>query len=106
METVRIESHLGTDFHILKNNKENLDYVMSTVVYDLSEHEKNFIDIMCNRNDCMGLAISVNGTNRPVFHRVAYKASDSVYIYKQKAELLNLLVIPANDLKLYYTIVD
>ena len=79
---------------------------MSTVVYDLLESEKNFIDNMCNRNDCMGLAISVNGTNRPVFHRVAYKDSDLVYLSKQKAEVLNLLVIPANDLKLYYTIVD
>ena len=106
METVRIKSYLGIDFHILKNNKENLDYVMSTVVYDLSEHEKNYIDDMCNRNDCMGLAISVNGTNRPVFHRVAYKDSNSAFISKQKAEVLNLLVIPANDLKLYYTIVD
>ncbi len=106
METVRIEAYLGIDFHILKNNKENLDYVMSTVVYDLLESEKNFIDAMCIRNDCMGLAISVNGTNRPVFHKVAYKDSDLAYISKQKAELLNLLVIPANDLKLYYTIVD
>ena len=106
METVRIESHLGIDFHILKNNKENLDYVMSTVIYDLLEREKNYIDAMCNRNDCMGLAISVIGTNRPVFHMVAYKDSDLAYISKQKAEVLNLLVIPANDLKLYYTIVD
>ena len=99
METVRIKSYLGIDFHILKNNKENLDYVMSTVVYDLLEREKNFIDAVCNRNDCMGLAISLNGTNRPVFHMVTYKDLN-------KAEVLNLLVIPANDLKLYYTIVD
>ena len=106
METVRIESYLGIDFHILKNNKENLDYVMSTVVYDLLEREKNYIDDMCNRNDCMGLAISVNGTNRPVFHMVTYKDSNLAYISKQKVEVLNLLVIPANDLKLYYTIVD
>ena len=106
METVRIEPHLGIDFHILKNNKENLDYVMSTVVYDLLEHEKNFIDAMCNRNDCIGLAISVIGTNRPVFHRVTYKDSNLANIPKQTAEVLNLLVIPANDLKLYYTIVD
>ena len=106
METVRIKSFLGIDFHILKNNKENLDYVMSTVVYDLLEREKNYIDDMCNRNDCMGLAISVIGTNRPVFHKVTYEDSKSTYISKQKAAVLNLLVIPANDLKLYYTIVD
>ena len=106
METVRIKSFLGIDFHMLKNNKENLDYVMSTVVYDLLESEKNYIDAMCNRNDCMGLAISVIGTNRPVFHKVTYEDSKFTYISKQKAEVLNLLVIPANDLKLYYTIVD
>ena len=106
METVRIKSYLGIDFHVLKNNKENLDYVMSTVIYDLLKREKNYIDDMCNRNDCMGLAISVIGTNRPVFHRVTYKDADTVLISKQKAEVLNLLVIPANDLKLYYTIVD
>ena len=106
METVRIDSHLGIDFHILKNNKENLDYVMSTVVYDLLEREKSYIDAMCSRNDCMGLAISVNGTNRPVFHRVTYEDSNLAYISKQTVEVLNLLVIPANDLKLYYTIVD
>ena len=106
METVRIKSPLGIDFHILKNNKENLDYVMSTVVYDLLEREKNYIDDMCNRDDCMGLAISVIGTNRPVFHRVTYEDSILTYISKQTVEVLNLLVIPANDLKLYYTIVD
>ena len=106
METVRIEPYLGIVYHILKNNKENLDYVMSTVVYDLLESEKNYIDTTCNINDCMGLAISVIGTKRPVFHRVAYKDSNLTYLSKQKAELLNLLVIPANDLKLYYTIVD
>ena len=61
---------------------------------------------MCNRNDCIGLAISVNGTKRPVFHKVTYEDSNLAYISKQKAEVLNLLVIPANDLKLYYTIVD
>jgi hypothetical protein len=106
METVRITVYLGTDFHILKNNKENLDYVMSTVVYDLLEDEKYYINAMCNRNDCMGLAISVIGTNRPVFHMVAYEDSNLTYISKQTVEVLNLLVIPANDLKLYYTIVD
>ena len=106
METVRIKSHSGNDFHILENNKENLDYVMSTVIYDLLEDEKNYIDAMCNRNDCMGLAISVNGTNRPVFHMITYKDSSLAYISKRKAEVFNLLVIPANDLKLYYTIVD
>ena len=106
METVRIKSYLGIDFHVLKNNKENLDYVMSTVIYDLLKREKNYIDDMCNRNDCMGFAISVIGTNRPVFHRVTYKDSDTALISKQTAEVLNLLVIPANDLKLYYTIVD
>lgn len=106
METVRIKSYLGIDFHILKNNKENLDYVMSTVIYGLLEREKNYIDAMCNRNDCMGLAISVNGINRPFFHRVTYKNSNLAHVSKKKAEVLNLLVIPANDLKLYYTIVD
>ena len=106
METVRIKSYLGIDFHVLKNNKENLDYVMSTVIYDLLKREKNYIDDMCNRNDCMGLAISVIGTNRPVFLLVTYKDSNLACISKQKAEVLNLLVIPANDLKLYYTIVD
>ena len=106
METVNIKSYLGIDFHILKNNKENLDYVMSTVIYDLLKREKNFIDDMCNRNDCMGLAISVIGTISPVFHMVTYKDSNLAYISKQTAEGLNLLVIPANDLKLYYTIVD
>ena len=79
---------------------------MSTVIYDLLKREKNYIDDTCNRNDCMGLAISVIGTNRPVFHRVAYKDSNLTYISKQTVEVLNLLVIPANDLKLYYTIVD
>ena len=106
METVRIPAFSGTDFHILKNNKENLDYVMSTVIYNLLESEKNYIDDTCNRNDCMGLAISVIGTNRPVFHRVAYEDSYLTYISEQTVEELNLLVIPANDLKLYYTIVD
>ena len=85
METVRIKSLLGIDFHILKNNKENLDYVMSTVVYGLLEREKDYIDAMCNRNDCMGLAISVNGTNRPVFHKVTYEDSKFSDISKQKS---------------------
>lgn len=40
METVRIEPYPGIVYHMLKNNKENLDYVMSTVVYDLLESEK------------------------------------------------------------------
>ena len=106
METVKIKSFSGNDFHILKNNKENLDYVMSTVVYGLLERQKNYIDTMCNKSNCMGLAISVNDSNRPVFHLVTYNDSEMAYISKQSAEVLNLLVIPANDLKLYYTVVE
>ena len=41
-----------------------------------------------------------------VNHKVTYEDSKFSDISKQKAEVLNLLVIPANDLKLYYTIVD